>query len=298
MIARLARRQRGVVGRRQLLDAGIGSGAIKQRIRSGRLHAVHRGVYLVGHAAPMELAHEVAAVLVCGRGAVVSHLSAAVLWRLLPRPDESHTVDVTVPGRELDSRPGIRIHFVAAFDPLDVRKLNGIPVTSPTRTLLDIAATEDAETLERAAANAQALRLTSRRSSLDQLARNPGRRGSAAFRRLIESDHPPARTRSEAERLLLRLIRAAELPPPRVNARLGRFEVDFLWPDQRLVVEVDGYAYHSDRASFERDRRRDATLSAAGYLVIRVTWRQVKETPEAVVARLASALAARSRLSA
>jgi very-short-patch-repair endonuclease len=92
---------------------------------------------------------------------------------------------------------------------------------------------------------------------------------------------------------MLRLLRAAELPTPRVNARVGRFEVDFLWPAHRLIVEVDGYAYHSDRRAFERDRRRDATLAAAGYLVVRITWRQLTETPEAVIARLASALAAR-----
>ena len=91
----------------------------------------------------------------------------------------------------------------------------------------------------------------------------------------------------------MKLIRAAELPPPEVNARVGGFEVDFLWREQRLVVEVDGFRYHSSRAAFERDRRRDAALAAAGYRVIRVTWRQLVEGPEAVVARIAAALAAR-----
>jgi very-short-patch-repair endonuclease len=104
----------------------------------------------------------------------------------------------------------------------------------------------------------------------------------------------PAFTRSEAERRLLALIRAAGLPPPRTNVHVGPYEVDFLWPAHRLVVEVDGFAFHSSRAAFERDRRRDADLQARGLRVTRVTWRQLEREPHAVVARLAAALALRA----
>jgi len=120
------------------------------------------------------------------------------------------------------------------------------------------------------------------------LERSPGRPGAPALRALVDD---PVLTRSEAEARLLTLLRAADLPPTAVNARVGRHEVDFLWNEQRLVVEVDGYAYHGHRAAFERDRLRDAELQAAGYRVVRVTWRQVEDGSEAVIARVAQALA-------
>jgi very-short-patch-repair endonuclease len=140
--------------------------------------------------------------------------------------------------------------------------------------------------LERALAEAQVRRLVRQRALLDQLERNRGRAGTRALRRVIEVEGGPAPTRSEAERRLLRLLRAAELPAPQVNARLSGFEVDFLWKDARLVVEVDGYAYHSNRAAFERDRRRDRTLQTQGWRVVRITWRQLHEQPAAVEADL------------
>ena len=113
------------------------------------------------------------------------------------------------------------------------------------------------------------------------------------LRQLVEAGR--AFTRSEAELKMLRLIRSADLPTPRVNARVAGYEVDFLWPDQRLVVEVDGHAYHANRRAFERDRERDAALAAAGITVVRVTWRQLAGAPEAIVARIASAVAVRDR---
>ena len=135
------------------------------------------------------------------------------------------------------------------------------------------------------------LRLVDARGLESQIERNPGRRGVRALRRLVDSG--PARTRSEAERRLLRLVREARLPKPRLNARVAGLEVDFLWPDQRLIVEVDGYAFHRGRRAFERDRQRDAALAAQGYTVLRVTWRQLVYEPQAVVARIAAALAVR-----
>jgi len=293
VIAALAARQRGVVSRGQLLAAGLEGGAIKRRLRTGRLHPVHRGVYLAGHPTPMDGAREIAAILACGSGAVASHRSAAHLWQLLPYPANSGPVDVTLPGPKLGGRAGIRIHHVEALDQRDVRAIHGIPITTPARTLFDLAAVVSTGELERALAEAQVRRLVRRGDLVDQLERNGGRRGVRVLRQALEVAGGPAATRSEAERRMLALLRAAELPPPRVNARVGRYEVDFLWSERRLVAEVDGYAYHANRRAFERDRERDAALAAAGYTVLRVTWRQLVSTPEALIARLAAALAAR-----
>jgi very-short-patch-repair endonuclease len=293
VIAAIAGRQRGVVSRAQLLATGVESGAIERRIRAGRLHPVHRGVYLVGHPVMVQGAREVAALFACGAGAVVSHLSAANLLQLLPYPANPRPVDITVVGRQPARRRGIRVHRVSALDQRDVRRVGRVPATTVARTLLDLAAVLRTSQLERALAEAQVRRLVTERDLEDQLERNPRRPGTRALRRIVNKEGGPAITRSEAERRMLRLVRAAELPAPQVNARLGRYEVDFLWRERRLVVEVDGYASHGTRRAFERDRERDATLAVAGYTVLRVTWRQLIGAPEAVVARLASALAVR-----
>ena len=157
--------------------------------------------------------------------------------------------------------------------------------------MLDLASDLPPYLFERAIAEAQVRRLVRKDDLADQLARNRGWPGTRALRRLLELERGPTLTRSEAERRMLALVRAADLPPPVVNARLGRYEIDFLWRSQRLVVEVDGYAYHANRRAFERDRERDAALAAAGYTVLRVTWRQLVGAPGAVVARIAAALA-------
>jgi very-short-patch-repair endonuclease len=292
-IAGLASKQRGVVRRGQLLDVGISSAAINRRVRSGRLHPVHRGVYLVGHSAPVSGARELAAVLACGPAAVVSHLSAAHLLKLLPYPAKPRPVDVTVQSRERARRAGIRVHCVESLDGRDTRTLQGIPITTPARTLLDLATALPPYLLERAIAEAEVRLLARRRDLVDQLDRNRGRPGTRALRSLLELEGGPAFTRSEAERRLLSLVRAAALSLPQANARLGTYEVDFLWSEQRLVVEVDGYAYHGNRAAFERDRERDVALAALGYTVMRVTWRQLVDAPEAIIARIAAALGAR-----
>jgi very-short-patch-repair endonuclease len=135
------------------------------------------------------------------------------------------------------------------------------------------------------------LRLLRRGELLAALERSGRRRGVALVRSLLRREGGPAMTRSEAERRLLGLIRKAGIPPPRTNVRIGRYEVDLLWRAERLIVEVDGYAYHSTRVAFERDRVRDAELQAAGFRVIRITWRQIVEEPLAVAARIARALA-------
>ena len=289
-IAELAAKQRGVITRAQLLELGLTRTTIDNWVKHSRLHPLYRGIFLLGHPRPIAGAPQLAAVLACGRGAVLSHLSAAGLWRLLPGREGD--VDVTVPGRNPGRRRGIRVHRVNALDRRDVRKLGGIPITSPARTIFDVAAVVRRRELEQALAEAYARRLARRSDFVSLLARRSSRPGTRALRALLD-DGAPALTRSEAEDRLLALIRAGELPQPESNIRIGRHEVDFLWREQRLVVEVDGFAFHSSRSAFERDRRRDAELGTLGFRVMRVTWRQIVNEPEALVARLAAALAVR-----
>lgn len=290
VIAEIAGRQYGVVSRAQLVAAGIGPGAIETRIRRFGLLPLHRGVYAVGHTALVPLAREMAAVLACGPGAVVSHSSAAgAIWCLLD--PLAGPVDITIP-RSNRRRPGIRVHRSRLLEPQDRRVICGVPVTSPERTLIDLAETADGRELERAYDEALTQRLTSPSSMAAAVGRLRGRRGLARIEALVARDGEPAFTRSQAEERMLELARNARLPAARTNRRIGRHTVDFEWQAERLVVEVDGYRFHSTRSAFERDRRRDAELMAAGYRVIRVTWRQLESEPLAVVARIAQALAA------
>jgi very-short-patch-repair endonuclease/predicted transcriptional regulator of viral defense system len=295
VIAQLAARQHGCVTWRQLVDAGVDRGAIAHRLAHSRLHRVHRGVYLVGHGLAPPLARESAAVLACGEGAVLSHLAAATLFGILQHDDPE--IDVTVVGCR-KQRAGIRVHSVRSLDPRHVTRRRGLPVTAPARTMLDLAEVVSPRELERAMEEAMRMRLVHERIVRDVLARSPGRRGAAVLAALLDAAAGPTFTRSEAEERLLALVREAQLPPPELNVRLGGHEVDFLWRGVGLVVEVDGYAYHSTRASFERDRLRDAALQARGLKVTRVTWRQIVGEPHALVARLARALSRpRQRLS-
>jgi very-short-patch-repair endonuclease len=293
-IAKLAARQHGVVSAGQLHAAGFDHAAIKRRCRAGRLHRLHRGVYLVGHPVAPEHAAEIAAVLACGPGSVVSHRSAARLWGLPGFRAWTTPVEVTVPDRNPRCRRGIMVHRSGTLHPREVRRVHGIPVTIPARTLLDVAPLVPLESLEAAIADARARRVVRDRVLMELIERSPGRPGASALRRLVELNRDHGLTRSEAERTMLALVRAADLPVPRTNARVSRFEVDFLWHTQKVVVEVDGYAFHSGVGSFERDRERDAVLVAQGYVVLRVTWRQLIARREAVVARLAAALSVRS----
>ena len=289
MIADLAARQFGVVSRTQLIAAGIGPGAIDTRLRGHRLHRLHRGVYAVGHVALVPLAREMAAALACGEHAAVSHRSAAAVWRLL-EARESEPVDVTVTGSGR-TRPGLRIHRSRRLAPEDVRRHDGLPVTSPARTLIDFADTAADRELERATAEALTRRLVDARRLLAATAGYPGRRGVSRLQRLLDSEEPTTVTRSEAEERFLALARAAELPPPEVNVPVLGHEVDFHWREQRLVVEIDGFRFHSSRGAFERDRRRDAELQSAGLRVLRITWRQLVDTPYATIARTVRLLA-------
>lgn len=287
-IAGIARRQHGVIGRSQLLALGVSAAAIQRRVESGRLHTAHRGVYLVGHLARAPYAIEMAAALACGEGAAISHRSAAFVWRIADR--RPARAEVIVPIDWTRRRPGIAARRSASLAEDDVRRPGGVPVTSVERTLLDLSAVLGPAALEWHVGRAFASRLTSAVALAARVEQSPGRRGVRRLRSLLAAPGGAAFTRSPPERSLLSKLRGSHLPPPEVNVVVNGYELDFLWRDQRLVVEVDGYTYHSDPIAFERDRLRDAELQANGYRVMRVTRRQVTETPEGVIARIRRAL--------
>jgi very-short-patch-repair endonuclease len=280
--------QRGCVSRRQLYDAGLTSGVIERRVQRGWLTPVHPGVFNAFPDAKIPLAAETAALLACGDRAVLSHDSAAALWELcLP----SGAIHVTVAGQPSVRPHGVHTHRSRTLLTRDVAIRKELPVTSPARALLDIAGRRTPRQLELALDEGMRNGIVSRADIRDVLNRNPNRRGQATLRRLLDLNRRETVTRSKAEERFLALVREATLPAPDVNVWLEGFMVDFLWRRERIVVEVDGYTYHGSRLRFEEDRSKGAVLSAAGFQVIRVTWRQMEDEPYAVIARLAQALA-------
>jgi very-short-patch-repair endonuclease len=284
-IARIAGRQDNVIGRQQLLGAGIGRGALAHRVASGAWQRLHLNVYLLGPAPPSLMARARAAALTCGAGAVVSHRSAAEMLGLLP--EGGGDVHVTVAGRNVAPRQGVKRHRVAAFAPGEVTKMRGIPLTSVARTICDLAATEPGAGVETAFQEALYRRIVTTRALAKVLERQPRRRGAAVIRALLDD---PRLTRSERERILLRLIDQAELPRPLTNIKLHGYLVDAYWPQQRLVLEFDGWRGHGHRHAFERDRKRDQVMLANGVRSMRVTDRHLEHEPVALVARIAQSL--------
>jgi very-short-patch-repair endonuclease len=230
---------------------------------------------------PFLLQHslEMAAVLAGGPGAVVSHLSAAYLYKLLPFPAQPGPVHITVPGMHIRRLENVRVHR-AQLRHWEFRERHNIPLTAPVRTILDLAGCATDAHLEAAVAEACALRVL----TIHQLSRaiGPGRRGAVRLRALLDAG--PKRTRSTPERILLAALRAAGIDGFLTNERIGRWEADFYWPSHCLVVEVDAYSTHSSPTAFERDRRKDAELGALGLEVQRFSANRVGSEVGAVVA--------------
>jgi very-short-patch-repair endonuclease len=286
----LAALQHGLVTRAQLLDAGLRDGAVKHRRRVGRLLRVQRGVYRVGPlASPHE--REMAAVLACGPDAVVSHASAATLWQMLPAR-RSAPVAVTLRSSDRRRVAGVRAYSAPGLGRDEVGVAERIPATSPARTVLDLAGVVGLRSLEQALARAERNRLATPAEVSALMRRHPRRAGYGALRALLDGDGGFAMTRSKAEDRLLALIERAQLPRPEVNTTVDGHEVDLLWRAERLIVEMDGFAFHSSRPQFEHDRRRDGQLRTRGFHVIRVTWRQMVSEPEAMLVRIGQALTA------
>jgi very-short-patch-repair endonuclease len=289
-ITEIAEAQRGHVSRRQLLSAGIASNSIDRAVAAGRLHRRHRGVYRVGPDVGTPLAAETAALLAVRRGAVLSHHSAATLWGL--RPQRDGIVHVLVPGGPAGPFAGVRVHRTKPFVAEDVRIRAALPVTSPARTIIDLAPDLTDRQLEFTVDQAiteRLLRPADLRRALQRLTHATGR---ARLLDLLSGDGPHATvTRSWAEERLLALVRAAGLPEPLVNARVAGYEVDFYWPHARVAVEVDGFQFHSTRPRLERDRRKDDDLRDAGIAALRVTYRQLERAGVAAVVRIGQAIA-------
>ena len=249
------------------------------------MQGMHRGVYLLGAAPATLMARARGAVFACGEGAVVSHRSAAEIYGLLP--EAGGDVDVTVMKRNPGAHAGVSLHRPRAFGSGDAVTVRGLPMTSVARAICDLAATESERETERAFQEALYRRVVTPSALGIVLAREPRRKGAAVVHRLIRD---PRLTRSERERLLLKLIDQAQLPRPLTNVRTQGIPVDVLWPVEKLIVEFDGWGAHGHRLAFEKDRKRDQILVAAGYRVIRITDRQLLDEPLAVIARIAQAL--------
>jgi very-short-patch-repair endonuclease len=291
-IGAIAGAQDNVIHRDQLMAAGLGRGAIRHRLSAGRLQPLHRAVYLIGHAPPTEIGRARAAVLACGDGAVASHRTAAVLWDLLRAT--TGDVDVMITGRHPHSRPGIAVHRTLELPASEVRDIRGLAITSPARTVCDIAGTEPTNDVEHALQEARVRKLLTDPQLQAIVAQAPTRKGAALIKKLLAIDGATGYTRSKAERRMRSLLRQANVRMPRSNVYMHGCLVDFVWEDERIVVEVDGYLAHGNRSAFEVDRKRDQILAAVGYTVIRITWRQLTEEPLEVVARLAQALGSHS----
>ncbi|MGH2897184.1 MAG: DUF559 domain-containing protein [Solirubrobacteraceae bacterium] len=289
-IAALAAAQHGVVSLAQLRRAGLAIGAVNARVRAGRLHRLHTGVFAVGHTRLSREGRWLAAVLALGDGAALSHVSGAALWGL--RPSSATRTHVTVPtsaGRP--HRDAIRVHRSRTLTPADVTTHDAIPVTTVARTLLDLAGVLATGPLERAIERALQLRLFDLTALRDVLYANPNARGARTLRRLLGTiaNEPPL-TRSHLEALMRDLCDAHAIERPAVNALVDGREVDFLWRRERLVVETDGHETHGTRTAFEADRARDARLTVLGYRVVRFTHRRLTREPHDVASTLTALL--------
>ncbi len=281
-IARIAERQHGIVTTRQLEMAGIHRSTVAERAARGSLHRLYRGVYAVGHKGLGLTGQWMAAVLVCGEDAVLSHMSAAALWKLL-RPEDG-PIDVSIPTSAGRARHrGVRIHRCKSLAEGSVSSLSGglgqtrhaaplvtvrhgIPVTSVARTIDDLRRTAPPHLVRRAQRQAELARYA--------LSPRTVRRG----------------TRSDLEDEFLAFLRRHRLPLPEVNVKLGRYEVDFLWRRERLVVETDFYDYHRGSVSFEDDHQRDLELRRQGYTVHRYTGAQLDSHPAEIAGELGEIL--------
>jgi very-short-patch-repair endonuclease len=257
---------------------GLTKRAITYRIEVGELVPVYAGVYAVGYARLEPIAKAAAAVLACGDGAALSHSSAASLWGMRKRWEDPIEVTVLTDRK----RAGIRTWRRRVLPPEDIRHHHGIPVTSPARTALDIAPQLTARALARAVNEARLAGYLHQSELNDVLTRNPRHPGATAIQQLIGKDL----TRSELEDDFVAFAERFGLPKPVMNARVAGYEVDALFAQQRVIVELDGYEFHKDRGSFESDRERDAITLQAGYPTVRITRRRIHHPAEREAARL------------
>jgi very-short-patch-repair endonuclease len=272
-----------------LETCGIDNDGARARVRTGRLHRIHQGVYAVGHDGLTLDGRFMAAVLAGGPRAVLSHWAANALAGLI-RWDENRRIDVTVPDRGARARPGIRFHRARSLDPRDTTRIRGIPTTTPARAVLEIAPQLSDDRLKRLVRQAQAEEAANVRQFAATLRRANGHRATTRLAALIATG--PAATRSSHEDIVLDLILEAGFEHPRVNERLDagtpQYRPDLRWPAQRLILEVDS-RWHDGRLAQELDATRQADLEAAGERVLRTTLVQATQRPQQLIARLHAA---------
>ncbi|HEY2053401.1 MAG TPA: type IV toxin-antitoxin system AbiEi family antitoxin domain-containing protein [Solirubrobacterales bacterium] len=276
----LVRAQHGVIARAQLLALGLTPAAIRQRRLNGRLHEVHRGIYAVGRRELDRYGELMAAVLACGPGAQLSHQSAAELWRMRGRVDRP--IDVAVSGDVPRRRPGITIHRCRHHHR---RYLHRIPVGDPISVLVDLAAELSTDEVEDAVNEADRLDLIRTHRLRPALDKEPKRPGVGRLKRILDAQ-TFSRAANALERRFLAIVRSAGLPPPDTQGRLGRYRVDFFWPDLGLVVETDSLRHHRTAAEQTVDLGRDQAHARAGLRTVRFTHSQVFHRPDHVAAVL------------
>jgi hypothetical protein len=288
-VARIAAEQWGVLSLDELRACGLSRNAVVVRARNGLLHRMHTAVYAVGHPNPPLEGRWLAAVKACGADAVLSHFSAAALWDLVRWDDRWPEVSVVGPGTR--AHPGLRVHRTATLGVPDVTRHRGIPVTSPARTLLDLASLLDYRPLRRTVRQAQSLRRVNIQQLTEVLGRLRPRRGVHNLARIVATG--PAPTRSELEDIVLELILRGGFAHPDVNVPLSlgerRIVPDFRWPAKHLVIEADGAAWHDHKIAREDDAERQALLEAHGERLLRITWHQAIARPTETLARLRAA---------
>jgi very-short-patch-repair endonuclease len=262
------------------LDAlGFSDAAVEHRVATGRLHPIARGIYAVGRAELSRRGEWIAAVLACGRGAVLSHCSAAELWGI--GFEEKGRIDVTIRRRSRLERAGVRVHCRPKLPESGVVSRFGIPVTDPVQTLIDLATELKLMRLERAVNQADVHDLVDPETLRTALDSHVGEPGVKKLRVMLDR-HTFRLSDSELEILFRPLARAAALPSPLSKHWVLGFEVDFWFPDLGLVVETDGLRYHRTPAQQARMVKRDQTHTAAGLRVLRFTHWQIAHAPTEV----------------
>jgi very-short-patch-repair endonuclease/predicted transcriptional regulator of viral defense system len=285
VIVALATEQHSVLELSQLVEIGFSPSGVQKRADAGRLHRIHSGVYSL---VPRELltreGHWMAAVLACGPGAVLSHRTAAALHEL--RGTYRTNIDVSVPRRSGRQRPGLDIHRSSTLTPLDVTRVKNIPCTAAARTHLDLAAVVARRSVERALDQWDTMGEFDLRALHEQLERNPRHRGALVLRSVLDEHYVGSTvTESELEEAFLALCRRLGLREPQVNRwiDLGDGEPmirgDFVWAEERVIVETDGVRFHGTHQARERDPRRDQRAILAGWTPVRTTGRQVTRRP-------------------
>ena len=272
-LAELARKQYGVIARDQLLGIGFTIAAIRYRVRCGRLRPIHPGVFAAGAQPLVARGRWFAALLATRPSPVLSHLSSAQAQDLAR---ERGAVHVSVPGRPAARQlAGVVVHRPRRLDPAEIGRVDGLPVTTVARTLLDLAETEPFERLRTVAEEAERLGRLDFEALRACMERNPGRRGLAPLDALLADYSPVDRANEGLERIFQAFVAEQALPVPQCNVLVGGLLVDFWWPEANLVVELDSRSFHGHWSAAERDHERDGRLLRLGIFSLRVTHRRL-----------------------